>query len=71
MNADLKALEVDLLPPGSSDFTNVKPDCTVSSQSFASALFDVYLCPEGPLVGARDKWAAVLRDLMQNPTSPD
>ena len=58
------ALELDLLPPGDERFADVKPDCGVPSQSFAAALFDIYLCPAGPVVGARDKWAAAARALM-------
>ena len=69
--ADQTALELDLFPPGSVDFTGVEPECTVPSQSFAAALFAIYLCPSGPLVGARDKWAAAARALMQHPPSHD
>lgn len=61
------ALELDLLPPGSDDFAGVKPECSVPSQSFAAALFDIYLSEGGPLVGARDEWAVAARRLMREP----
>lgn len=67
IRAEAGALELDLLPPGDDDFVGVKPECSVPSQSFAAALFDIYLSEGGPLVGARDEWALAARALMRDP----
>ena len=71
MNPGEGALELDLLPPGADNFTAAKPECSVPSQSFAAALFDIYMSIDGPLVGARDTWAAAGRALMQEPNASD
>ena len=64
-------MELDLLPPGDDSFSGVKPECAVPSQSFAAALFDIYLSQDGPLVGARDQWALAARALMREPGASD
>jgi len=57
-------LETDVLPPGDESFADVKPAEVISSQTFAAALYDIYLSADGPLRGARDKWAAAARALL-------
>ena len=65
------ALETDLLPPRVEHFADVKPECEVPSQSFAAALFDIYLSPSSPVVGARDKWALAARTLLLAPDASE
>ena len=43
----------------------MKPAEVVDSQTFAAALYDIYLGADGPLRGARDKWAAAARTLLE------
>ena len=57
-------LETDVLPPGDEAFTDVKPAEVINSQTLAAALYDIYLSADGPLRGARDKWAAAARALL-------
>lgn len=41
-------LEAELLPPGNTDFADVKPGFTVPSLRFVQALFDIYLRSGAP-----------------------
>ncbi len=57
-------LETDVLPLGDEAFADVKPAEVIDSQTFAAALYDIYLSADGPLRGAREKWAAAARALL-------
>ena len=57
-------LETDVLPAGDEAFADVKPAEVIDSQTFAAALYDIYLGADGPLRGAREQWAAAARALM-------
>ena len=62
-------LETDVLPPGNESFAGVKPAEVIDSQTFAAALYDIYLGADGPLRGAREKWAAAARALLADDRS--
>ena len=57
-------LETDVLPAGDEAFADLKPSEAVDSQTLAAALYDIYLGADGPLRGARDKWAAAARAML-------
>ena len=55
-----------MLPPGDEAFDDVKPTEVIDSQTFAAALYDIYLGADGPLRGAREKWAAAARAMLES-----
>jgi hypothetical protein len=57
-------LEADLLPPGQTDFARVTPGFTVPSLRFCQALFDIYLRSDTPVTGAREQWAASVKQML-------
>ena len=59
-------LELDLMPPGNSDFAGLKPQERVNSPPFAAALYDIYLAADTPVTGAREQWAESMRGLVQD-----
>jgi hypothetical protein len=63
--AESGELQGDVASPGVKNFQDIDPSLEVPSNTFARALYDIYLADDSPVQDAREQWAQAAMQLLK------